>query len=234
VRVLARAAGPLVLLAGAALAQGDVPRDLPAVPPTQLGLQTLAHSPVVVVARSIAVRPAAQGTDLVTLRVLERMRGDDVPREGELRVLAPQGVMRFGSEDLLFLRPWRGGERLEIVQRVASVEPHFEERLSVVRRTLWLLEERDPQRRADATLDLLVELLASPREWTRGYALAELRWMAQEQRWVFTPGRAARLSAAGRVSPHADVRAGVDSVAAALAPPGSGAPPASRTEQSRP
>lgn|GEM_PF-1773507 len=222
------------LLATAAAAQTGSPANLPAVPPTQLGLQTLAGSPVVVVARCIAVREAAHGTDVVKVRILERMRGEGVPRDAELLLLAPQGTLRFGSEDLLFLRPWRGGERFEIVQRVASVVPHFEERLSVVRRSVWLLEERDVQRRADATLDLLLELLGSAHEWTRGYALAELRWMALEQRWVFTPERLARLTTVARASPRAEVRAGVDSVAAALASPVGRAPQGATTEHSRP
>jgi hypothetical protein len=228
-----RALAVALLLAAAARAQAP-PRDLPAVPPTQFGLQTLAVSPVVVVARVIAVRDAGPGSELVKVRVLERMRGKDIARDTELSLLAPQGALRFGEENLLFLRPWRSGERYEMVQRVGAHEPHYDQRLAVVRRSVWLIEERDGVRRTDATLDLLLELLGSEKEWTRGYALAELRWMAREQRWVFTPERSARLRAAGRVSPRDDVRSGVDSVAALLSSPVPRGPRDAATEQSRP
>jgi hypothetical protein len=165
--------------------------------------------------------------------VLERMRGD-VARDAELSVLAPEATLVFGDENLLFLRPWRGGERLEVVQALSSHEPHYDERLSVVRRTIWLLEVRDPQRRIDATLDMLVELLASDKDWTRGYALGELRWMAQQVRWVFTDDRIVRLRAAGRTSPRDDVRTGVESVASLLTSRPARVPDDGATEHSRP
>ncbi len=230
-----RALAAVLLLGVVAVAQAPAaPRELPAMPPTQLGLQTLAHSPIVAVTVVIAVRPSGPGTDLVRVRLVERMRGAGLSAGDELSLLAPQGALRFGSEDLLFLRPWRDGERHELVQRVAGDAPHWPQRLSIVRRTLWLLEVADAQRRVDATLDLLLELLASDHEWTRGYALAELRWMAAEQRWIFTPERGARLRAAGRVSRRADVRAGVDSVSSLLTSSPARAPSADDTEHSRP
>ena len=231
----ARACLTVLLLTVAAAAQaGAPPPALPPVPPTQLGLQVLVNAPVVVVARTIEVRGAGPGSELLKVRVLERMRGLGLVRDSELSVLAPQGVLRFGEENLLCLRPWRSGERYEIVQRVGADEAHYDERLAVVRRTIWLLEERDPVRRVDATLDLLLELLGTDKDWSRGYALAELRWMAREQRWFFTPERTARLRAAGRVSPRDDVRSGVDSVAALLRSPVPSGPKAAATEQSRP
>lgn len=223
----------LLLLARPAGAQATA-AALPALPPTRLGLETLAHSPVVAVTVVIAVRPSGPGTDLVRVRLVERMRGAGLAAGDELSLLVPQGSLRFGSEDLLFLRPWRDGGRHELVQRVSASAPHWEERLSIVRRTLWLLEVSDPQRRVDATLDLLLELLASEREWTRGYALAELRWMAGAQRALFTPERIARVRAAGRVSRLADVRAGVDSVTSLLTSPPARAPSADGTEHPRP
>jgi hypothetical protein len=229
-----RALAALLLLRVLGAAQVPAPDALPAMPPTRLGLETLAHSPVVAVTVVIAVRPSGPGTDLVRVRVVERMRGAGLAAGDELSLLVSQGSLRFGSEDLLFLRPWRDGGRHELVQRVAASVPHWEERLSIVRRTLWLLEVPDPQRRVDATLDLLLELLSSEREWSRGYALAELRWMAGAQRALFTPERVARLRAAGRVSRLPDVRAGVDSVTSLLTSPPARAPSADGTEHSRP
>jgi len=230
-----RALVAVLALAVAASAQdGAPPPALPPMPPTQFGLQVLDASPVVIVARTVDVRGIGPGTELLKVRVLERMRGLGIERDAELSVLAPQGLLRFGEENLLCLRPWRGGERYEIVQRVGADEAHYDERLSVVRHTIWLLEERDPVRRTDATLDFLLELLGADKDWSRGYALAELRWMAREQRWFFTPERTARLRAAGRVSPRDDVRSGVDSVAALLRSPVPRGPKAAATEQSRP
>lgn len=206
----------------------------PGMPPTQLGVETLAESPVVVVARVVHVRQAGVGGELIRLRVLERMRGDAALRDAEVSMLAPAGSLPFGSEQLLFLRPFRGGERMEMVQCLSASEPHYDERLVVVRRTIWLLEVRETERRVDATLDLLIELLGSEKEWTRGYALGELRWMAQQARALFTPERIARLRAAGRVSPRADVRTGVDSVASLLTSAPSRVPSAPDAEHSRP
>ncbi|HEX5009026.1 MAG TPA: hypothetical protein VFY71_01400 [Planctomycetota bacterium] len=224
----------LGLALGAAAQDGAPPAALPPVPPTQFGLQVLVNSPVVVVARTVEVRGVGPATELLKVRVLERMRGLSIERDAELPVLAPRGLLRFGEENLLCLRPWRGGERYEIVQRVGADEAHYDERLSVVRRSIWLLEERDPMRRTDATLDFLLELLGTDKDWSRGYGLAELRWMAREQRWVFTAERTARLRAAGRASPRDDVRSGVDSVAALLRSPVPSGPQAAATEQSRP
>ena len=221
------------LLVASARAQKPAPEP-PPVPPTQLGVETLANSPTVVVARVIAVRPAGVGGELIRVRVLERMRGDASLRDAEVTLLAPAGSLSFGDEDLLFLRPFRSGDRLELVQLVSAHEPHYDERLSVVRRTIWLLEVHDPERRTDATLDLLIELLASDKDWTRGYALEELRWMAQQERPLFTPERIARLKAAGRVSPRSDVRTGVDSVTSLLTSPPARVPDEPATEHSRP
>lgn len=227
-----RALAALLLLPGLAMAQGPPPGA--GMPPTQLGQETLARSPVVAVTRVISVRPGGPGAELVRVRLVERMRGDGLAAGDELALLVPAGTLRFGSEDLLFLRPWRDGGRHELVQRVSAAEPHYEERLAVVRRSMWLIDAPDAQRRADATLDLLLELLAAPREWTRGYAAAELRWMARERRELFTPERLVRLRAAGRVSRHADARAAVDSVASLLSSPDPVAPGPAAPESSRP
>lgn len=229
---MSRALLVLALLLRLAAAQA-VPAD-PALPPTQLGQETLARSPVVAVTRVISVRPGGPGTDLVRVRLLERVRGAGLAAGDELALLVPQGTLRFGSEDLLFLRPWREGGRYELAQRVSAGEPHYEERLAVVRRTVWLVDAPDAQRRADATLDMLLALLASPREWTRGYAAAELRWMARERRELFTPERIARLRAAGRACRHADARAAVDSVASLLSSAAPVAPGTALPESSPP
>src|SRR5262249_46752803 len=123
VAVRLRAALLVALLAASAGAQKPPPEP-PPVPPTQLGIETPANSPTVVVARVISVRPAGVGGDLVRVRVLERMRGDESLRDAEVTVLSPAGALSFGDEDLLFLRPFRGGDRLELVQVLSAHEPH--------------------------------------------------------------------------------------------------------------
>ncbi len=218
-----------------AVAARDAGADAPrGVPPTRLGVQVLARAPVVVVGRVIAVREVGPGADLVRVRVEERMRGDDCRRGDELSILAGSGQFLFGSEDLLFLRPYRTAGRHEIVERVSSTDPHWAGRLSVTRRTIWLLEIADAEERADAALDMLLSQLVSRDDWLRGQALQELEWMAREQRWVFTAERRARLQSAARAVPDRDLRAGVEKVTSLLTSQDGRPPGAPPEEQSRP
>ena len=210
------------------------PKTFPRVPPTRLGVETLAKSSLVVVGRTTSVRPVSAGTDLVHVRVLERMRGDGVQVGDDVAVLCTSGQFLFGIEDLLFLRPWRDGPRQELVARVSSVEEHYARGLSLVRRAIFLSEIPELQARTEATLDLLYGLLRDEDEWVRGYALSELRWMAQRQPWIWSAERIGRLRAAGRSNPRAEVAAGVESVASVLSSPPSGTDPEARTGQSPP
>ena len=210
------------------------PRNFPRVPPTRLGVETLARSPLVVVGRTASVRPVSAGTDLVHVRVLERVRGEGVRPGDEVAVLCASGQFLFGVEELLFLRPWRDGPRQELVARVSSLEEHYLRGLSLVRRAVFLSEIPELQARTEATLELLFGLLRDDDDWVRGYALSELRWMAQRQPWIWTVERIGRLRAAGRSNPRPEVAAGVESVASMLSSPPSGTDPEARTGQSPP
>jgi hypothetical protein len=209
------AAGLLVL--GLALLPQEAPAprppaDPPAVPPTRLGTELLASCPVVVVARTIAIREAAIGTELLRVRVVERMLGAATRAGEELSLLTAEGQFVFGSEDLLFLRPYGEGGRFEVVQRVASTDKHYAAKLTIARRSIWLMEIADAEQRHEATLALLFDLLRSKDEWSRRHALDELAWMATARHALFTVSRRARLQTAGRVSPHEEVGRGVERV----------------------
>jgi hypothetical protein len=206
----------------------------PRVPPTRLGVQVLARCPVVVVARTISVRDAGLGASLVHLRVLERMLGPDTRAGDDLPAFSAGQQFQFGDEDLLFLRPYRSAGRYEIVDRVSARDPHYGAKLFIARRNIWLMEIPEDERRIDATLELLLMLLQSADEWTRLHALEELRWMAVEQREVFTLDRTARLRAAGRASARREIAAGVESVASLLTSRAQRAPAGDDKEQSRP
>ena len=210
------------------------PRPGDPVPPTRLGEEVLSESPVVVVGRVISVREAGLGTVLMHVRILERMRGAACKRGDELQVLTSSDQFLFGSEDLLFLRPYRGAGRYEVVQRINSADPHYAAKLSIARRTIWLTEIRDPDQRADATLDLLLSLLTARDEWQRGHAVEELTWMVREQGWVFTEARRARLESVARGNPDPGVRAGVERVTSLLTSQDGRSSGAPQKEQSRP
>jgi hypothetical protein len=200
---------------GLQVAQPTAGRE-PPVPPMRIGRDLLARCPLVVVARTITAREATVSSDLLHVRVVERMLGRAVKPGDELTVLSPVGQFQFGDEDLLFLRPYRDGNRYEVVERVSSTDPNYEAKLSISRRSIWLMEIPEPEQRADATLSLLLRLLGSRDRWTRSHAIDELAWMAREHHALFTPARRARLISAGRVSPHQAVREGVESVAKLL------------------
>jgi hypothetical protein len=236
-RPLLRLSGLLLILALPAM---SVPMSLPAmqgrppVPPTRLGLQVLARCPAVVVARTISVRDAGLGASLLHLRVRERMLGADIAVDDDLQAFSASQQFRFGDEDLLFLRPYRSAGRYEVVERVSARDPHYAAKLAVARRSIWLMEIDEDERRIDATLEYLLTLLQSADEWSRQHALDELRWMATEQRELFTIDRAARLRAAGRASPRKEIAAGVESVSSLLTSRARGASGGGDKEQSRP
>lgn len=213
---------PLLLLLALSLqaaAGSDLPKPpapQPALPPSRLGIEWLGPCPVVVVARTISVRDAGLGAALLHVRVLERMRGDDVAVGDSLAVFTAGDRFRFGSEDLLFLRFFRTSGRFEVVHRVSAREAGYAAMVSITRRTIWLLEIEDIELRKDATLDLILGLLHSRDAWTRHYGLQELRWMAARQDGIFTRQRRERLRTAGRASAHPEVKVGVESVTRAL------------------
>ncbi|MHC5209928.1 MAG: hypothetical protein ACYTG2_04325 [Planctomycetota bacterium] len=227
-------AAGLVLL-GLALVPQDAPaRKAPRVPPTRLGVELLSNCPVVVVARTIATREAAIGTDLLRVRVLERMLGPDTRPGDELSVLSPAGQFLFGSEDLLFLRPYGEGGRFEVAERITITDKHYAAKLTITRRMIWLMEIADVEQRNDATLALLFDLLRSKDEWCRRHALDELAWMATARHSVFTASRRARLLTVGRVSPHEKVSRGVEIVARSLESEDARLREAAQKEQSGP
>ncbi|MHC4846752.1 MAG: hypothetical protein ACYTCU_11420 [Planctomycetota bacterium] len=186
-------------------------------PPSRLGVEWIGPSPVVVVARTISVRDAGLGAALLHVRVIERMRGQDVAVGDSLAVFTAGDHFAFGSEDLLFLRPFRESGRFEVVQRISVREGQYAAMVSITRRTIWLMEIEDPERRIDATIDLLLGLLRSRDTWTRRYGLEELRWMAEHRHAIFAQDRRERVRTAARASAHQDVKTGVVSVTRALA-----------------
>jgi hypothetical protein len=228
------AAGALALAVSVCAQDAPAPEPPPPVPPTRLGVELLATCPLVVVARAIATRPAAIGTELVRVRVLERMLGAGTRPGDELALLTPDGQFEFGSEDLLFLRPYGEGGRLEVAERIASTDAHYESKLSITRRSIWLMEIADAEQRNDAAFALLFDLLRSKDAWTRRHALDELTWMATASHGLFTGSRRARLLAAGRVSLHEEVSRGVESVARLLESEDDRLREAAEKEQSRP
>jgi hypothetical protein len=231
---MTRATAGLVLLGTLLVPQrAPAPRP-PGVPPTRLGVQLLANCPVIIVARTIAIREAAIGTELLRVRVVERMLGADTRPGAELSVLTAAGQFLFGSEDLLFLRPYGEGGRFELVERIAISDKHYAAKLTITRRTIWLMEIADAEQRNDAALALLFDLLRSKDEWTRLHALDELTWLATTQHELFTPSRRARLVTAGRVSPHEQVSLRVESVARMLESGDTRLREAAEKEQSRP
>jgi len=212
--------------------QPQIPKDLPQVPPTRLGLELLAHSPVVLVVRVSAARAVAAGSDLLTATVLERMRGVEIAVGQEVLVLSAAGQFVPGTEELLFLRPWRGGGRFECVSRVSALQDGYERGLGLVRRSLWLCEIREAAARVEATLEQLLTWMCDRDARVRAYALGELRWMALRQRWVWSAARLERLRLAGRACAWPEVAAGVESVASALSSPASQPPPVAIPGQS--
>jgi hypothetical protein len=210
------------------------PRAAPVSPPSRLGVELLGPCPVVVVARTISVRDAGLGAALLHVRVVERLRGEDITAGDALTVFSVADHFRFGSEDLLFLQPFRQSGRFEVVHRISVRESQYAAMLSIVRRTVWLMEIEDVEARRDASLDLILGLLRSRDEWTRRYGLEELRWMAEHQHAIFSGDRRDRLRTAGRASAHPEVKAGVVIVTRALVAKDSRLQRADGLEQSRP
>lgn len=203
-------------------------------PPSRLGAEWIGPSPIVVVARTISVRDAGLGAALLHVRVLERMRGEGVSVDDSLTVFSASDRFSFGSEDLLFLRPFRESGRFEVVHRISVRESQYSAMVSITRRTIWLMEIENPERRIDATIDLLLGLLRSRDTWTRRYGLEELRWMAEHRHAIFTQDRRERVRTAARASAHPEVKTGVVSVTRALAAKDSRLRDDEGSEQSKP
>ena len=149
-------------------------------------------------------------------------------------MLSPEGQFPFGSEDLLFLKPWRGEERYEVAQRVAATDPKFELKLALTRRMVWLMEIPDEQQRIDATLSLLVSQLRSTDDWTRAQGLDELNWMVERLPGLFTTARRTRIVSAGRAGAVPEVVAGITAAMSRLAAMDAGLRKTAAKEQSPP
>jgi len=204
-----------------------------AVPPTRMGVELLATCPLVVVGRTVSSRAAGPGIELLHVSIVERVVGTAFQPGDILAVLSPERQFAFGSEDLLFLKPWRGDERYEVALRVASTEPRFEAKLALTRRMAWLMEIPEEQPRIEATLSLVLEQLRSADEWTRSQGLEELRWMTERQPALFTATRRARLLSAGRVTDDPRVVAGIEAALRRLRATDDGLRGSAPKEQSR-
>jgi len=214
---------------------GDPPLPPPPpVPPTRMGVELLRSCPLVVVARTISAQAAGPGVELLHVTLVERLLGAGFEPGDELSVLSPAGQFPFGSEDLLFLRPWRGDQRFEIASRVAATDPKFEAKLALTRRTVWLMEIPDEQQRIDATLSMVLSEVNSSDDWARSQGLAELRWMTDHLPALFTASRRARVATAGRVAADPKVAADIDAVLRRLHATDSGLRQTPPKEQSRP
>ena len=226
-----------VALAALLLQSRGAPAPAPPVvmvPPTRMGMELLANCPLVAVGRTVSARPAGPGIELLHVSIVERVLGASVQPGDLIAVLSPAGQFAFGSEDLLFLKPWRGEERYEVALRVASTEPRFEAKLALTRRMVWLMEIVDEQARIEATLSLVLEQLRSADAWTRSQGLEELRWMTERLPALFTAARRARLVSAGRVSDDPQVVAGIDAALSRLHATDAGLRGSAPKEQSRP
>jgi hypothetical protein len=225
---------PALLLAALLQSRAGPPAPTPSVPPTRMGVELLSTCPLVVVARTVSTRAAGPGIELLHVSVVERLLGAPFQPGDVLSVLTPAGQFAFGSEDLLFLKPWRGDERYEVALRVAATDPQFEAKLALTRRMVWLMEIHDEQQRIEATLSLVLEQLHSEDEWTRSQGLEELRWMTERLPGIFTAARRARLLSAGRVTTDAKVLAGVEAALRRLRATDDGLREQPPKEQSRP
>ena len=203
-----------------------------AVPPTRMGVELLASCPLVVVGRTVSSRPAGPGVELLHVSIVERVVGTFQPGD-LLSVLSPERQFAFGSEDLLFLKPWRGDERYEVALRVASTEPRFEAKLALTRRMAWLMEIPEEQPRIEATLSLVIEQLRSADEWTRSQGIEELRWMTERLPALFTAARRARLVSAGSVTDDPRVAAAIEAALRRLRATDDGLRGSAPKEQSR-
>lgn len=224
----------LLLVALLQTQRGAATVPAPAVPPTRMGLELLASCPLVIVGRTIAARAAGPGTELLHVSVVERLLGSTYQLGDVLSVLSPAGQFPFGSEDLLFLKPWRGDERFEVARRVAATDPKFEAKLALTRRMVWLMEIPDEQQRIDATLSMVLGQLRSTDDWTRSQGLDELSWMTERLPGLFTATRRARIVSAGRVGTDPQVAAGIAAALRRLAATDAGLREPAAKEQSPP
>jgi len=225
---------PVLLLATLLQTHRGPPPAAPPVPPTRMGVELLSTCPLVVVGRTVSARAAGPGVELLHISIVERLLGSAFETGDVVSVLSPAGQFAFGSEDLLFLKPWRGDERFEVSLRVAATDPQFEAKLATTRRMIWLMEIKDEQARIEATLSLVLEQLHSEDEWTRSQGLEELRWMTERLPGIFTAARRARLLSAGRVTTDAKVLAGVEAALRRLRATDDGLREQPPKEQSRP
>lgn len=206
----------------------------PRVPPTRMGVELLATCPLVIVGRTIAAKPAGPGIELLHIRIIERLVGPGREPGEVVTVLSPVGQFPFGSQDLLFLKPWRGDERFEVARRIDGSEPNFEAKLALTRRMVWLMEIVDDQARIDATLSLVLGQLAGNDAWSRSQGLDELRWMSERLPGMFTASRRGRLIALGRISTDPRVVEAVESALRRLRATDNGLRETAAKEQSPP
>lgn len=206
----------------------------PGRPPTRLTTELLRNEPLVVLTRTEGASVAGPGVAVVRVRVERQLYGPPVVPGQTLVVFAYPGHFQPGSRQLVYLEPFRGGQRYRPIQLVDARDPDWRGKLTVTEALLAVAAEPAAGRRDAATVDLLLAWLGHSEAWMRAFALGEWRWIAAQRPDVLTPSRLARLTAAGARSPDESVRRGVLSVAKAAAEQPSALPAPAQQESSRP
>jgi hypothetical protein len=186
-------------------------------PPTQFCTSIVSGDVLLVVGTVESVTLFGIGTAVVRLRIDEHLRGKG-PAEGESVLLFSYArEFHAGIRVLLVLEPFRDGGRFRVRFRLDARHADYRSKLAMCRRQVDLMDLPDAAERDAATFDLLRSSLGSGDAWTRRYAVAELKWIADVHPEVLTPGRLLRLRSAGLTSRWPEVTDGVDLVAIQMA-----------------
>lgn len=158
-----------------------------------------------------------QGVAIARCTVEAMLKGDRAAKE--LVVLSAPGDLAVGNRYVVFVETFGEGGRFRLVNRFASSERDFDDKVKVLEQYLEILEIKDVGEQLDALRDRLLLNVSSERVFVKWNAVEELRAFAKAHAQRFAAPHRARLVAAWRAEASATFRDEVKKVLADLGVP---------------
>jgi hypothetical protein len=147
----------------------------------------LARADVVGEATAVTVTSLGHGIEVVRVDFTRVLKGGDAetgaPRSAV--VLAAPGDFTAGSEYLLFLDRFRGGERFTWIERLARGERDYDAKVKVLTQFIEIEAIADAAARSRKLRDVLIDNLDDRELFVKWNALRELTGLAERQPALF-------------------------------------------------
>lgn len=145
-----------------------------------------------------------QGVAIARCAVESMLKGDRTKKE--LVVLCAPGDLAVATRYVVFAETFGEGGRFRLVNRFASSERDFDDKVKVLEQYLEILELKDVGEQLDALRDRLLLNVSSERVFVKWNAVEELRAFAKAHAQRFAAPHRARLVAVWRAEASATFR----------------------------